>query len=187
MRRRQIVDAAIEVIAERGYAKTSFGKIAERAGLSSTGMISYHFRNKDDLMNQVVLDIYARAAETVGARIEEEATARGQLLAFITASIDFYRDHHRHMRALAEISLGQRATANQAARSRQQELVDLEDLFRSGQRRGEFREFDPHVMALALRHALDGIALHLADDPNCDTGRCARELASTFDLATRAV
>jgi AcrR family transcriptional regulator len=31
------------VIAEDGFAKASFSRIAKHAGLSSTGMISYHF------------------------------------------------------------------------------------------------------------------------------------------------
>lgn len=49
-RRAQIVTAAIEVIAEVGYAKASFSRIAKQAALSSTGMISYHFAGKDDLV-----------------------------------------------------------------------------------------------------------------------------------------
>jgi AcrR family transcriptional regulator len=49
-RRAQIITAAIEVIAEAGYAKASFSRIAKHAGLSSTGMISYHFAGKEDLL-----------------------------------------------------------------------------------------------------------------------------------------
>jgi AcrR family transcriptional regulator len=36
------------------YLRTSFAQMAKRAGLSSTGMISYYFRGKDDLMVAVV-------------------------------------------------------------------------------------------------------------------------------------
>ena len=53
-RRAQIVDAAISTIAEVGYAKASFARIAERAGLSSTGLISYHFANRAELIAEVV-------------------------------------------------------------------------------------------------------------------------------------
>jgi AcrR family transcriptional regulator len=53
-RRAQIVTAAIEVIAEVGYAKASFSRIAKQAALSSTGMISYHFAGKDDLLTACV-------------------------------------------------------------------------------------------------------------------------------------
>ena len=42
-RRAQIVQAAIETIAEAGFRHATFARIAERAGLSSTGLISYHF------------------------------------------------------------------------------------------------------------------------------------------------
>src|ERR1700760_5128012 len=56
-RRAQIVTAAIEVIAEIGYARASFTGIAKHAGLSSTGMISYHFAGKDDLLTACVAGI----------------------------------------------------------------------------------------------------------------------------------
>lgn len=56
-RRAQIVAAAIDVIAEAGYRRASFAKIAERAGLSSTGMISYHFDGREDLMREVVVEV----------------------------------------------------------------------------------------------------------------------------------
>ncbi|MEP7024912.1 MAG: TetR family transcriptional regulator, partial [Actinomycetota bacterium] len=42
-RRSQIVTATIDVIAEVGFGQASFARIAERAGLSSTRLISYHF------------------------------------------------------------------------------------------------------------------------------------------------
>ena len=56
-RRAQIVTSAIDVIAEDGYAKASFSRIAKHAGLSSTGMISYHFAGKDDLITACVAGI----------------------------------------------------------------------------------------------------------------------------------
>ncbi|MEY8039133.1 TetR/AcrR family transcriptional regulator [Saccharopolyspora cebuensis] len=182
-RRAQIVRAAIDVIVERGYPSTSFGRIAERAGLSSTGMISYHFRGKDDLMDQVVTDIYAEAAELVGGRIDAEQTARGQLLAFVEASVAYYRTHHRHVRALTEITLGRRGDDRSGPRDR--ELADLAELLRTGQRTGEFRDFDPDVMAVTVRHALDGVALHLGADTDRDFETWSRELVTTVDRATR--
>lgn len=40
-RQAQIVAATVNVIADVGYGKTSFARIAERAGLSSPRLISY--------------------------------------------------------------------------------------------------------------------------------------------------
>ena len=44
-RRTQIIECAIETIAEVGYAQASLGQIAKRAQISK-GVISYHFANK---------------------------------------------------------------------------------------------------------------------------------------------
>jgi AcrR family transcriptional regulator len=51
-RRAQIVTAAIGTIAELDYAGASFKQIAARAGLSSTGLISYHFAGKQELVDE---------------------------------------------------------------------------------------------------------------------------------------
>ncbi|WP_338106680.1 TetR/AcrR family transcriptional regulator [Psychrobacillus psychrodurans] len=49
-RRNQIVECAIETIAEIGYAQASLGQIAKRAKISK-GVISYHFANKEELLD----------------------------------------------------------------------------------------------------------------------------------------
>ncbi|GAA4613614.1 TetR/AcrR family transcriptional regulator [Saccharopolyspora hordei] len=183
-RRAQIVAAAIDTIVELGYPRASFGQIAQRAGLSSTGMISYHFTNKAELMRQVVTDVHAAAEALVGPRIDAADTARGRLRAFIEASIDFYRTHHHQLRALTEILINERG--DDPVLPHRRDVEALAELFRAGQRAGEFRDFDPHVMAVALRHALDGVALRLGAETDTDTELYARELVTTFDLATRA-
>lgn len=163
------------------------GQIAKRAGLSSTGLISYHFASKDDLMNQVVADVYAKTAEVVGEPVGRAGGPRAQLLTFIEASVDFYLTYPRHMRALAEIGLGRREAEGPGALPlpHEAELRELQETFLEGQRTEDFREFSPRVMAVALRHALDGVALRIGTDPEPDAATYARELVELFDLATR--
>jgi TetR/AcrR family transcriptional regulator, fatty acid metabolism regulator protein len=47
-RRAQFVAAAIDTIAEVGYARASLGRIAERVGVSK-GWVSYHFAARTSL------------------------------------------------------------------------------------------------------------------------------------------
>ncbi|MBO4258191.1 TetR/AcrR family transcriptional regulator [Streptomyces griseorubiginosus] len=54
-RRAEIVRAARESFAERGYAKASLRDIAERAGITHAGLL-HHFRNKDELLAEVLAD-----------------------------------------------------------------------------------------------------------------------------------
>lgn len=51
---------------------------------------------------------------------------------------------------------------------------------------GELRpDFDPRVMAVAIRAAIDAVPRRLAHDPDLDVDSYAREIATAFDLATR--
>jgi hypothetical protein len=51
---------------------------------------------------------------------------------------------------------------------------------------GEFRaDFDPDVVAMAIRAALDAVPARLARNPDLDIGRYGRELADLFQAATK--
>ncbi|HEX5408105.1 MAG TPA: helix-turn-helix domain-containing protein, partial [Pseudonocardiaceae bacterium] len=52
-RRKQLVECAIEVIAEQGFAQASLARIAQRAGVAKS-VVLYHFANKDELVEQVL-------------------------------------------------------------------------------------------------------------------------------------
>jgi AcrR family transcriptional regulator len=52
-RRAEIVRAALEVIAERGYRGASLAAVAERVGLTQQGLL-HHFPTKDALLVAVL-------------------------------------------------------------------------------------------------------------------------------------
>ncbi|MFJ9908192.1 TetR/AcrR family transcriptional regulator [Streptomyces sp. NPDC101152] len=54
-RKAEIVRAARDSFAERGYAHASLRDIAERAGITHAGLL-HHFRNKDELLAEVLAD-----------------------------------------------------------------------------------------------------------------------------------
>ena len=90
-RREQMLRAALEVIADRGYADTRIADVAERTGISPA-LVIYYFKTKDQLLTEAIRYSedawYAqgqrRMAElpTAAARIEEtvahELPARGR-------------------------------------------------------------------------------------------------------------
>ncbi|WP_327224347.1 TetR family transcriptional regulator [Streptomyces platensis] len=188
-RRAQIVAAAIEVIAEAGYHRASFAKIAERAGLSSTGMISYHFDGRDDLMREVVTDVMRLAEGYLRPRIEAHESYAARLRAAIEGNLDLFAEYPNHLAAIVEILANLRGgdpgmvafldttEANLA--------VQVEQL-RKAQRTGEFRDFDPWVMMRAIRAAIDDVVRRATHDPGLDVRAAGRELADLFDRATRS-
>lgn len=184
-RRSQIVAAAIEVIAEDGYRNASFAAIARRAGLSSTGLISYHFAGKSDLMAQVAQEVIVAIGQHMTARMAGAASAADALETYIRASVEFVATRRRPMKALLEIFLNGGFRYEPGT-----DLVVLspvEDILRTGQRAGEFRAFDPRVMAAVIQRAIDGLPFLLETHPDLDLDSYASELVTTFGLATRPV
>lgn len=64
-RRTQIIDAAIEVVAEVGADRASISRIAERAGITR-GVVTYHFRDRRSLFAAVVAHVYGLAHGALG-------------------------------------------------------------------------------------------------------------------------
>ncbi|MGC0316715.1 TetR/AcrR family transcriptional regulator [Kitasatospora acidiphila] len=114
-RRAQIVAATIETIAELGYAQTSFARIAERAELSSTRLISYHFAGKDELIQAVVADVHANMARRLGERLANCADSRGALAAYIRGVTGFIAEHRPQMQALMSIFLERQGSERRGA------------------------------------------------------------------------
>ncbi|GLZ32797.1 TetR family transcriptional regulator [Lentzea sp. NBRC 105346] len=71
-RRREIVDAAIELFGRNGYAGTGVAAIAKIAGVTPSAVI-HHFGSKENLLKAVLDEFDARAAARVGSRSLREA------------------------------------------------------------------------------------------------------------------
>jgi AcrR family transcriptional regulator len=170
-RRAQIVAAAIDVIAEVEYHRASFVKIAERAGLSSTGMISYHFDGRDDLVRDVVAEVMRLAEGYIRPRIEAHESNAARLRAFIEGNLDLFAEYPNHFAAIVEILVNLRgddpgmvafldtAEAGLAAQVEQ---------IREAQHAGEFCDFAPWVMMRAIRAAIDDVVRRATHDPDLD-------------------
>ena len=189
-RRAQIVQATIATIAEVGFRHASYAQIAARAGLSSTGLISYHFASKAELIDHVVAEVVAAGQGFMLPRIEAAAAGRARLRAYITSNLEFMALHPGHVRAVAEIQnalpRGPGGQTEPYAPRHARGLAQLEGYLREGQRVGQLRRFSVAVMALAIRAAIDAVAYRLRDEPDLDPVAYGRELATLFDRATAA-
>jgi AcrR family transcriptional regulator len=179
-RRTQIVQATITTIAEVGYPRASYAQIAKRAGLSSTGLISYHFASKAEPIDEAFML----------PRIEAAAPGRDRLRAYLASNLEFMAAHRAYMRAVVEVlnALPREAGGHAApyAPLHARGLAQLEGFLREGQRTGQLRRFSVRIMALTIRGAIDAVAYRLTDEPDLDLAACARELATLFDRATTA-
>lgn len=194
-RREQIVAAAIEVLAESGYARASFARIAQRAGVSPA-LITYHFAVKDELLTQIVTDVTAAMERAMTARAEKATSYLQALRGMLEAFVYFCAEHRAEMMALREV-LGNAASAQAGTEGgaegdaerrgwdRDKSAAELEQMLREGQAEGEFRAFAPRFMALTMLAAMEAVPHELYSTPGVDVATYADELATTFELAVR--
>lgn len=186
-RRAQIIECAIETIATLGYAQASLAQIAQRADISK-GVISYYFTSKEELIEQIVTEIYTAGANFMVPQIAAQPTATLMLRTYIQTNIAYIGTHRMQMQAIAEIMVNYRTKDGKLHYNIETEepvLAALEAILRKGQLDGEFTTFDLRVMAVTIRRAIDAVPSLLVVNPDLDTDAYAREVVALFDRATR--
>lgn len=188
-RRAQIVEATIDVIAELGYAKTSFSRIIDKAGLSSTRMISYHFANKHELMTATLTTLIDHHDRFVTEHTVTTDDRPALLRSFLETEIAYLAAYPRHVHAVTEIATNGRDSDGSPLFElvvRDLRVGRLARQLAQGQREGHFTTFDPEIMARTIRSALEGLAQQLLADPDLDLRHYTDELTALFTRATRA-
>ncbi|MCP2341767.1 TetR/AcrR family transcriptional regulator [Actinomadura rupiterrae] len=162
--RRRILDAALELFAERGYGGASVAQIADRAGVAR-GLVSYYFPAKERLLEELLTEAMFGIFGLV-APAPEETTADERLAGLIdrvllTASrtVPLQRLVLCLMLQPATRGVYVRVEASHAA-----ELTAFEDAIRS-----IFTERgapDPALEEVLLRSVLEGVVFKLAVYPD---------------------
>jgi TetR/AcrR family fatty acid metabolism transcriptional regulator len=183
----QIVQAAIDTIAEVGFARASLARIGERIGISK-GLIGYHFAGKDDLIRQVVSEILEQGEAYMVPRILAEQPGPNMLRAYIESNLGFMREHRNYMVAIAEIKRNGLTADGQQKFYGEADMDgfarELEASLSSFQASGQLKaDFDARVMSIAIRAAIDTVPRQLTD-PGFDIDAYARQIADLFVQAT---
>jgi TetR/AcrR family transcriptional repressor of bet genes len=85
IRRKQLVDAAIDVIHEQGFASATVARIAKRAGVSS-GIVHHYFTDKDELLFATMRALLDELRRDTVQRQKGATTPSARVNAIIDAS-----------------------------------------------------------------------------------------------------
>jgi AcrR family transcriptional regulator len=157
IRRPQILEAAAQVIRERGIGAARIADVADRAGTSGPAIL-YWFDSKDELLGEALSFAEDRFYEDLTGRLADLEDPAERLRTLIEASVDDY-DWTLWM------ELWTRALRDQGTAERRQHLDDRwrEEIIRevrAGQARGLFATEDgPERVAVLLSSLLDGLAV----------------------------
>jgi AcrR family transcriptional regulator len=186
-RRAQIIECAIDAIAELGFAQASLAQIAKRAKVS-TGVISYYFAGKDDLIAAVAAHVYAVGEAHIDPLVQRDSSLRDALRSFIEASVDFIAVKLRYPMAIMNIIRAGRAEGGKPRFDPavgEARRLGFNNILLRGQELGDFRQFNVDVMTTTIIESLDVIPQQVVENPDLDLKAYAAELVTLFDLATR--
>ncbi|EPY04985.1 transcriptional regulator [Paenibacillus alvei TS-15] len=160
-RREQIIQACINTLEELGYTNVSLTKIAKTAKVS-TGLISYHFSDKMDLINQTLLYLLNKKLDFISAKVVQEETPSSQLKAYIGASLAYQVANYKNNIALIEIVFNaQNEEGIPYYRADHGEEEDplhtlLKEILIEGQQKQEFsKEFDVEMICVVIQGAIE--------------------------------
>ena len=162
-RRTQMLEAAAEVIGERGLCDTRIADIAERAGLSPA-LVVYYFGSKEKVLTEALAyaeDLFYIEAFRELTGIEGASEKLVRLIELACPAVE--RSEIDEYWALW-VELWSRALRNDEA-ARKREALDqrwrttIAEVVREGQRSGEFAPCDPERFATYLAALMDGLSL----------------------------
>lgn len=113
-KREALLEAALNLVAQLGTGAAT-AKIAKAAGVSEGTLFTY-FSTKDDLLNDLFLEIEGRFAETMLAPYPKEASARDRLFLVWSRLIDWGLNHSTARKALHQLKVSDRVTAQSRKR-----------------------------------------------------------------------
>ncbi len=180
-RRAQIIEATISVLAQNGYVNTSFAKIGKQAGISAS-LISYHFKNKEELTEEVYKSILQGRAAHVGAKIAAAQNASDKLRAAIESDLFYMGTQPELFQALVEILFVARSKVDPATHRNDDihaGFIPIADILKAGQASGEFGDFDAFNMAIIIDSARDGFLGQLAGHSEFDLEQFTKTLLNT--------
>jgi AcrR family transcriptional regulator len=185
VRRRQILQAAVTVIGERGLCDTRISDIAERAEASSA-LVLYYFGSKDRLLAEALAFSEERFYAETAQELATVDTATEQLVLLIEHSCSPDKVSRKNWRDewLLWLDMWARSPRDPDV-ARDREVLDrrwretIAGIVRTGQAKGEFAMIEAEDFALRLSVMLDGLAIQVVlEDPDVSPERmfevCAR-------------
>lgn len=155
-----ILEAAIEVFAEKGFHRARISDIARRAGVAD-GTIYLYFRNKDDVLLTIFEEKMGVLIEGLNAALAPVDDPLDKVRTFARYHFQQVRDH----RALAEVLQIELRLSNKFLKEYRPEklwqyLGIFANIVHEGQARGVIRpEIDAFVLMWAFFGAMDEISI----------------------------
>jgi AcrR family transcriptional regulator len=123
-RRRQLLDAAMEVFVARGYHAAAMDEIADRAGVSKP-VLYQHFPGKQELYLALLDESVDRLIEAVAAALRSTSDNRQRVNATFAAYYEYIAEHTGTFRLVFESDLTSEPAVRERLEAADQRCADM--------------------------------------------------------------
>ncbi len=184
-RKQQLLDTAMALFAERGFAATRISDICEQAGVAK-GLFYWYFPTKVDLFAELVRTMRQRLRRAQADAMHPDAPAIDQIRSGTEASVRFIADHAPYF-ALVEVERGDEAVADALGETSRVYRDDVVALIRAAQHAGDIPDRDPELLALGVLGTVSSFGqAHRAGRTGVPTGELASFVGDWVVAALRA-
>ena len=166
----EIIDAAEEVFAEKGFHGSTVEDVAARAEFA-VGTLYKFFPSKELLYQSLIIQRARLLSDRANEIMDQASDPQSIVRAFVKAKIDITGKYHSFFKIYTQERMGDRFSNNELWREKVGPLVQhllnrLVDAFNQGIKQGVFRaDLDPVDMAIALDGLSDGFMFEWLVDP----------------------
>jgi TetR/AcrR family transcriptional regulator len=188
-RRNEILEAGLQLFAEKDFHEVTVDEIAERVGLSK-GTLYLYFKNKDDLFFSIIQEKTDMLYQRLNATIEGDKPFTELLKNFVYTFLTFFEEHKPYFKIVH--SERSRADTNDHYRLHQigmkffQMFIDIiDDLIKIGQRQKIVRGIESSVLTKGLRGILNSFTFQRVFQGNSES--IEKETEQILDLFLNGV
>jgi AcrR family transcriptional regulator len=191
-RHQEILEAAAQVITDRGLAETRIQDIAARCGVSP-GLILYYFESKDRLLVEALTFANDQFYLRLSREMRRMASAKDRLRRLIDMSVPGLLEEYSFLDEWALwLEIWVRALRDPEM-AKEREALDrrwvqsIADVIRFGRQTGEFPadRHDADDLAMQIGAVIDGLAIQVLLNDTVLTPRRMQEIVT--DVATRLI
>jgi AcrR family transcriptional regulator len=179
-KRNAILAAAIQVIAEQGVGAPT-AKIAQLAGVAEGTLFTY-FNTKDELLNQIYLDLKTELREAVSAGYPKDEILKNRVRHTWQAYVDWGVRSPQKRKVLAQLAVSERISAETKAATTRA-FADINAMVEVSTGDGALRKLPPAFVSAILSSLAETTMEFMARDPR----QAKRYIESGFEAFWNAV
>ena len=168
--RHEILRTALELFSQRGFHNVSMHEIAEKSE-SAVGTLYKFFSNKEDLYKAIMLEKAKEFHSALTGALDRPGDELKKIRAWLEVKIRLFMDNLEYVRLyFAEThgaSFSIRAGLDRDIQEQYREtLQKMGTIFERGIKKKIFREYDPHLLAVALDGISNAFLFEQLDHPD---------------------